>query len=184
VVLSVNKIANPTLDIFAIGLTQLGLGIVMAVVAVLFALWRYYYAIATAISLIFTGIFTGILKKIIFKGMPRPTGFFDPKMLHHLMPNFDYHTQNTFPSGHSMTAIAIMLLLAFAINKKGWSVVLAVLGITVAFTRVYLLQHFFLDIYVGSFLGIVCTLIGLYFAQLILKPHSPLRQKGLLKLKF
>ncbi len=184
IILSVNSIANPTLDVIAIFLTKFGLGVTMGILTLIFLFIRYYYALASLISLAFTGIFTGILKKIIFKGLPRPTAYFNKDLFHHLIPGFDYHDLNTFPSGHSMTAFAIVLLLAVAIDNKWWSLILPFGGLLVASTRVYLLQHFFLDIYAGSVFGVACTLLGLYFAKLLFKNDERLMNKSLRDLKF
>ncbi len=179
-VLFINKFATELFDKAAIFLTQFGLGLVMGMLAIIFIFIRYYYSIATVISLIFTGIFTGIFKKVLFKGMPRPTGYFSDSDFFHLIPDFDYHALNTFPSGHAMTAIAIFLLLAFAFNSKRWSIFLAVFGIAVALTRIYLLQHFLLDVFVGSIFGVLCSLLGLHFARLILKRDEKLLNRSLL----
>ena len=183
-VLFTNKFANTMLDKTAILLTQLGLGLVMGFLALIFIFIRYYYAIATVISLFFTGFFTGVFKKLIFNGMPRPTGYFNKTDFYHLIPNFNYHELNTFPSGHAMTAIAVFLLLAVAFNGKRWSVFLAVFGITVALTRIYLLQHFLFDVFVGSILGVLCSLLGLYFAGLILKKDKNMMGRSLLDESF
>jgi membrane-associated phospholipid phosphatase len=67
----------------------------------------------------------------------------------------DVHTGATsFPSGHTMTAFALYGLLAFLLTEKKWiGFFLSLLAIGAAISRVYLVQHFLQDIYLGSLMG-------------------------------
>lgn len=67
---------------------------------------------------------------------------------------------SSFPSGHTMSAFALFGLLALLIPQKKW-VGLLILGlaILVGISRVYLIHHFFMDIYAGSIIGTLLALI-------------------------
>jgi len=159
-VLWFNSNSSTFFDGFFIIITQIGLG-ALFVVPILVALFiRYQYALMGTIAFIFTCILSYLFKKVLFKGLPRPTAFFTNGELTNLISNFDYHTHNSFPSGHTMTAFAMLLFIAFMINKKWFSILAICLAILVALSRVYLLQHFFVDVYVGSILGIISVLIA------------------------
>jgi membrane-associated phospholipid phosphatase len=82
----------------------------------------------------------------------------------------------SFPSGHTATAFSMFFLLALIYNKKGVGLVCCLLAIIAGFSRMYLLQHFLLDVLAGSILGVAIT----YF--LVLKINflnQPFFQKSL-----
>ena len=65
----------------------------------------------------------------------------------------------SFPSGHAMTAWATATAVAVLAPKMRWPVL--ALATLIGFSRVYLGVHFWLDVLVGSLLGLA---IGLAFA--------------------
>lgn len=159
-VLCFNSKANAFFDDFFQFITLFGLGGVFAVPIILALFVRYSYAITGTIALILTGVFTYLFKQVLFNGMPRPTAFFNNNELHHFIDGFAYHAHNSFPSGHTMTAFALVFFAAIIINKKIWSLPLLALGVLIGLSRIYLLQHFLMDVVVGSALGVLCTYIG------------------------
>ena len=75
--------------------------------------------------------------------------------------------KTSFPSGHATGAFALFGLLCFLLSKKiklGW--LFFSLALVVAISRMYLIQHFFKDVYAGSILGV---LIATLFYQLQLQ---------------
>jgi membrane-associated phospholipid phosphatase len=70
------------------------------------------------------------------------------------------HTWQSFPSGHTMTAFALALFLSILIRNKFWGVLLLILAILVAYSRVYLFQHFPKDVFAGSIFGVFAVLIA------------------------
>jgi membrane-associated phospholipid phosphatase len=59
-----------------------------------------------------------------------------------------------------------MALLLVALSNKKWKHILLLLAaMTVAFSRMYLGQHFYRDVYVGMVLGIEISAFVLYFFQ-------------------
>jgi len=159
-----HKISNPGLDNFFIYYTWLGLGSVFAVIVVLSSIIRFYYLIIGTAILVLTGIFTFIFKQLLFKGLPRPTKFFDTDSLN-LIEGFDYHSMNSFPSGHTITAFAMAVFLVFMFNRKISGIVLFLIAALIGFSRIYLLQHFFVDVYVGMILGILSAVIVIYIFE-------------------
>ena len=141
-VLFFNENSTPFLDIFFRYFTDLGLG-GFFVIPIFIALFiRYEYAIMGGISLLMTGVLTYIFKQLLFKGMLRPTAYFSEGELS-LIEGFEYHSYNTFPSGHTMAAFAMFLFISFLVNKKGWNFFFFLLALGIGFSRVYLFQHFF-----------------------------------------
>lgn len=182
-VLWFNQNSNIFLDGFFLVTTQIGLGALFAIPILLSLFVRYQYTLTGAIAFIFTGILSYLFKKILFKGLPRPTAFFTNGELTNLIPGFDYHAHNSFPSGHTMTAFAMLLFIALLVNKKWCSLLAIFLAILVALSRVYLLQHFFADVYVGSILGVFSVLIAYIIVNRYFVQKYPTLQQRL-SLKF
>jgi membrane-associated phospholipid phosphatase len=72
------------------------------------------------------------------------------------VPGVDMHSGATsFPSGHTMAAFAIYSFLAFTVSpKRGWPLLLFAVALTVGVSRMYLVQHFWKDVYFGALIGV------------------------------
>jgi len=65
---------------------------------------------------------------------------------------------HSFPSGHTITAFAFFLALTFFTKNHAWQVLYFVLAVLVGFSRIYLQQHFAIDVLVGSLVGVLVTM--------------------------
>lgn len=100
-----------------------------------------------------TGIGAQSLKRVF--DLPRPAGFFkDIVELNFINDNKIYYA-HSFPSGHSTTAFALFFIMAIFTKNKLLQVLFFILALSTAISRVYLLQHFFIDVYFGSILGVL-----------------------------
>ena len=77
----------------------------------------------------------------------------------------------SFPSGHSTSAFSVFLLLTILSSKKSWGYFLLLLAVATAYSRVYLAQHFVEDVYAGSLLGTILTLVVTSWFQPWLDAH-------------
>ena len=71
--------------------------------------------------------------------------------------------QTSFPSGHTIGAFALYSVLAmiFAETRPRLGVFFALLGAAVALSRIFLVQHFLVDVLGGALLGLlVGELVG------------------------
>lgn len=67
----------------------------------------------------------------------------------------------SFPSGHTFAAFALFTLLALLAPQKRWLALLFfTLALLVAISRIYLVQHFLKDVYVGAILGVILAAGG------------------------
>lgn len=134
--------------------TYLGDGLAFVVVCILLLAMRKSAQMVT--SFIATGIavllIVGILKNAVFADVSRPWGFFEEGALR-VIPGLKQHTNHSFPSGHTTAAFALFGLLAFWVNKSWTSVVLFLVAASVGYSRMFLNQHFLIDVFVGSLLG-------------------------------
>lgn len=167
--LLLNAFHSVPADMFFKYCTHLGDGAFFAVFIVIFSFVRLRWSLYIASAALMTLVSVYVLKKQLFKGMPRPSAYIDVDLLH-LVEGVKMHSTNSFPSGHTITAFAIFIILAL-ISKKGYIrsffVLVAVLA---GYSRVYLSQHFIVDIYFGALIGIViavfsCTLIDNWLGQ-------------------
>ncbi len=72
---------------------------------------------------------------------------------------------SSFPSGHTMAGFALFSLTAFLLKrKKGVGIVLFLLALVVGISRIYLVQHFLKDVYLGAIMGVVIAM-GVYALQ-------------------
>ena len=109
------------------------------------------------ISAVLQGIAVSICKHGIFKGMPRPIEYLQGIDFYQV-PGLNLHHWNSFPSGHTTTAMGIASALMIIFYKDGkLKTAFLITGLLVAFSRVYLMQHFYIDVLVGSLLGVCCT---------------------------
>jgi len=102
---------------------------------------------------------TSYITKAYFKH-PRPIHFFQDKPLFEDLQKVDgvvlHAGFSSFPSGHTMSAFAVFSLLAFfASNSKRQIFLFFSLALLVAASRVYLIQHFVEDVWMGSLVGVM-----------------------------
>lgn len=116
----------------------------------------YGNAFIAALTWLFSGIAAQSLKR--FFEMPRPAAFFDESILNFIGEGKLYYA-HSFPSGHTTTAFALFFVFALFSKEKKWQIVFFFLALSTALSRMYLLQHFFVDVYFGSILGVVVAIL-------------------------
>lgn len=154
----INDNNSPFLDFFFKYYTFVGDGIFYAIVCVALFFYKKIYALLGLICFAVTGLSAQLFKKIIFKGVPRPKAFFNDDSLH-FVDGVNIALHNSFPSGHTTTAFSMFCLLALLFTNKKWAFPLLFLAVLAGFSRVYLMLHFFEDVFFGSILGTVLTVI-------------------------
>jgi membrane-associated phospholipid phosphatase len=95
------------------------------------------------------------LKKGVFAGYVRPALFFEGKLALNFVPGVEIYKYNSFPSGHTAAAFALFFMMSLLVKDKRLSLVFFLVATLVGFSRVYLLQHFLIDVYFGAILGAV-----------------------------
>jgi len=159
---------NSSSDFFFKYWTHLGDGLIFAFLGILFLLTSYYRTLVLIIAVISQTIVIQGLKRFVFGDIVRPELFFENFDALYHVPGVEIHSSNSFPSGHTATAFTVGVLLALMMRKKSFSSILIAMAILVGLSRVYLLQHFFIDIYFGSLIGF---LIGI-FAYTLMESSS------------
>ncbi len=160
-----NKNYTISLDYFFAYITNLGDGNFSVLIIILLFFRKVYYGVLATISFIFSTIVVQCIKRFVFPGLLRPSAFFDKTLNLHYVPDIEIHHYNSFPSGHTSGAFTIFLILAIVFRNKYLDVLFFVLAFLVGLSRVYLLQHFFIDTYFGAIIGVSTTLIVYYFTS-------------------
>ena len=153
---------SPFGDHFFKWITHLGEGLTFVVIILAALFFSYRNALAITLTGL-TVVLTSFLSKKIF-GHYRPAAVLrnlDEWSQIQLVEGVDLHTGATsFPSGHTMAAFALFSLLAFQSSyKRLLSLLFFSLALSVAVSRVYLVQHFVKDVYAGSVFGLLLAML-------------------------
>lgn len=179
--LHLHDVHSPGLDFFFKYFTVLGDGLTGVVIVLILAFIHFGKSAFLALSFALSGLLAQLLKKIVFPGALRPSGLSDLETSIRSIEGVDLHVFHSFPSGHTVTAFSVFFALTLVSKQKWLGYVFFLIALGVGYSRVYIGQHFFADIYYGSILGILSTLLvwGAFYKQL----DKPWAQKSLLKLK-
>jgi membrane-associated phospholipid phosphatase len=176
--LLLNSYHTHSLDVFFSYYTELGANIPIYI-GVLLLFFSFRKALLVLVTqLIAAPIVYGIKQ---FYDSPRPVVYFN--QLGIPFPQVEgvhLHITNSFPSGHTVSAFAFFLCLSFLVRNPLLKLVFFILALGVAYSRVYLSQHFVGDVFAGSVLGVVVAFIGCCFYQ---KNQAAWLDKSLFKLK-
>lgn len=163
----VNSTWTPFQDYFFTYFTYLGGGETAIIIVLFLALFISLRKSAIALSsFVFTAIITQFLKHIIFPSAMRPFiglwSEFQSGELHLVLSENLMKKGNSFPSGHTTSAFSVFFVLVLFLKKPIWGFLLGVFAILASYSRVYLSQHYFEDVFLGSIIGVLGTLF-VYF---------------------
>ncbi|MEO5593516.1 MAG: phosphatase PAP2 family protein [Chitinophagaceae bacterium] len=112
-------------------------------------------------------IFSSVLKNIF--SVPRPAVVFDNNTF--VIIGKTAVGSASLPSGHSITVFTTLTVLLFAFIPKKlnykilWSFFIIITGLIIAFTRVGIGAHYPLDVIIGSIIGYISGLTGIFINQ-------------------
>jgi len=164
-VLFVNGLHSLFLDnLFYYG-TTLGDGMLYLIVAVALLWKNIRHALVAFACFSLTGILIQVLKKIVFFEMMRPAAMLGDEPLH-FVEGLKILKMYSFPSGHAAMAFSMFCLLSQLVRARWFGFIFLVLALTAGVSRVYLVQHFFVDVFFGAILGVsVTSMVWLWFSQ-------------------
>jgi len=159
----INQTWTPLQDSFFSLITHIGDGITAVLILVFILLFVSIKKAGMALaSFVFTASVTQFLKHIVFSEAMRPFielhSEFRSNQLHLVLAEEAMKKGNSFPSGHTTSAFSIFLILTLISNRPKLGVLFGLLAILASYSRVYLGQHFFEDIFLGSIIGVAGTL--------------------------
>lgn len=114
-------------------------------VLVILALQEFKLALILTSAFFFTLIVTVLIRILYFKNRPKKQSFrnFIEKM-----------EASSFPSWHSTRAIFLALIFGTVIGSRIAMLILIIIALLVAYSRIYLKKHDWMDILAGIVLGI------------------------------
>lgn len=163
IVLFFNGLRTPFLDVFFVKASSLGNAIIVPFVLLLVLRFRFKWLAVFLIGFLLQVLFVLMFKKGFYPGELRPYLYFSRlgmSDLLHLVDGVKIRYVNTFPSGHTATIFFLVSFFAMLSRNKTASWILFSLGLTVGFSRIYLIQHFYIDVYFGIVFGTLSTVLS------------------------
>lgn len=120
----------------------------------------YSYALST-------GLIQG-LKHLVFTDALRPLAYFaNSGVKWHVVPGLLISEYNSMPSGHTGAAFFMFFWVAVLLHRWFWGALAGLIAVGVAYSRVYLFQHFPVDTLVGATIGVGSSALfySIYYAK-------------------
>jgi len=159
-VLLLNSNRTPLLDTFFIYATKLAEPIVCVFFCVLWIIKEYKKGIFISSALILNTILVQFLKRVVFSDYKRPIHALGEQL--NLIKDLDVHSNFSFPSGHTMAGFTLFFVLSLFSKNILVKLALILLAIIVGMSRVYLSQHYLMDVVAGSFLAVSMSILYYY----------------------
>jgi len=177
---AVNGAYSSFADQLAPYVTDLGNGWTIVALSAILVLFNYRTAFLMATTYAITSIAVQAVKYIADAN--RPTLLYQDQLSRiHLVKDVEMLRYYSFPSGHTVTAFSTALLVTYLLKNKNWGWLLFIVAVAVGYSRMYLSEHFFEDVTVGSALGVVLTIWWISYIDSKQFIHSPKWNRGLLK---
>lgn len=168
VFLFLNTDGGKNADLFFITATWLAEGWMWIPYFIIVFGWFKKDAKFILINFLLSTLITQIPKNFIWNGVSRPIASGIPVNEIHTVPGVIMHSWNSFPSGHTATAFTIFLLTTYLFPNKWIFFIGSMYALLAAYSRVYLGQHFPMDL--GG--GMIVAVLSLQFSILICQKIS------------
>lgn len=159
-------------DVFFSIITWLGTGYLIILIAVIFFfIKKKNIALGILISFIVSGLIVTVLKH--YFNYPRPEAYFSNEEIIRQVYWVPLRFKYSFPSGHSTSVFAAATMIAlFLPDKRLTAVICFLLAGLIAYSRIYLGEHFLEDVWVGSFIGAATSTIYFFLYSRIGKNQA------------
>ncbi len=144
---------------------------------------RKHWVYPLLLALLLSGVMSTIVKHSVVRD--RPWGYYSKEHLlgreltvHVAPPIRGPLKSHGFLSGHTATSFAIATTLAIIVHRRKRSIALSVTGVLVAtligFSRIYVVDHWPLDVVAGAVTGVGCGYFAYYLCRnLVTPPDNP-----------
>lgn len=176
-IIFLNKYASTSLDHLFRVITYIGDGFLIIPIALAILLFG---TIRNGAMLILSYSTSGILVQILKRWIDwhRPKLYLSNFKALHLIDNYHYASFHSFPSGHTTSAFAIMTLFAFMSKNKSIQLMCFFAAMLAGLSRMYLLQHFLIDVTAGAFIG---TLFSIFIYRITSSKENPILEMSFSK---
>ena len=156
--LFINKINSPVADHFFKYITYLGDGIFVIIASILISFRKIKYGLYSLVVYASSGITVQLMKHLIWYNAERPAKLLENNSLH-FIEGVKLHMMHSFPSGHTASAFGLCFVLIFLTRNKLLHVLLLICALLTGYSRMYLSQHFLIDVFTGSIIGAICPVL-------------------------
>ena len=156
----------PYSDFFFVWFTKVGEIATYLILVIYFLFIRFRYSLI----IVLTGLITMIISfsSKMFFAHDRPILFFEKlgnlNNINLIEGVYEVTGQTSFPSGHTMSGFALFGILALISGRKNLiGSVCFITALLIGISRIYLVQHFLKDIYLGAIMGSIIALCIYWF---------------------
>lgn len=156
-----NNLHSRLTDFFFVHFTFIGDGgFSLFIFVILFLTNQKKLATCVLLAYVTSGCFAQLLKHLI--SAPRPKIYFETSGIPYYIDFFKTSNagNNSFPSGHTTSAFALATVLASHFKKPLSTIALFVAALLVGYSRIYIGEHFPLDVWTGMWIGILFGLVS------------------------
>lgn len=158
-----NGLNHNIFDLIAPYITFIGDGLMSIIVILLLFFYRIKYGLIALFAFIITSLITTVLKLFVFPDIQRPIlemwDYFHSDLAHIVIPREEMKLTNSFPSGHTTSAMSLFCVLTLVFKKNSWGILFGILAVSASYSRVYLSHHFAEDVFMGTIIGVVGTFL-------------------------
>lgn len=154
----INSLHFPAGDIFFPYATEMGSTTTAIVLPLLLLFVSYRKSLLLASGYILTALVAFPLKWLF--EAPRPRLYFlNSTHPIYYVPKIEVLSNHfSFPSGHTVCAFTGAVVLTYIAPRKSYGWLYLILALLVAYSRMYMSQHFFEDVTAGSFVAVSVTI--------------------------
>ena len=167
----INSSHNNFLDQFFKYITFLGDGRFVFLIALIYLFANKKYGISILISLIINTILIQVLKRVVFSNRFRPSFYFKNLIEDgswNMIDGVELYEKFSFPSGHTASIFCLCMSICIFMKKKYFPLLLVLLAYIVGFSRIYLSQHFLIDVLAGALIGSLIPILTFKYVEPLL----------------
>ena len=164
----VNASHNNFLDQFFKYITFLGDGRFVFLIALIYLFANKKYGTSILISLIINTILIQVLKRVVFSNRFRPSFYFKNLIEDgswNMIDGVELYEKFSFPSGHTALIFCLCMSICICMKKKYFPLLLVLLAYFVGFSRIYLSQHFLIDVLAGALIGSLIPILTFKYIE-------------------
>jgi membrane-associated phospholipid phosphatase len=163
---------NSVLDYFFWTVTFLGNGFALIPIILVCFLLRKDFLLPLVMGILICIIVTQFLKQVVYPGELRPVGLELQHITVRRVLGLELNKTSSFPSGHTSQAFTLALLLVCLFKGRVWCFILPTIAFLVGYSRVYLAQHYVMDVCAGILVGILSAFLALQLYKAILRRRA------------
>ncbi len=146
-------------------MTRMGEGMGFIIPFLYFLFFKpYKFQVGHLLVGVLTLVLVYFFKHIVYPDAIRPIVYFEQLNIDLLnRSDIPLNRKYTFPSGHTTAGFAYFFYAALSANKRVFSLLFFSTAVLIGVSRIFLAQHFLIDVLAGSTLGVAIASVVFYF---------------------